>query len=194
MGIDILDLSFRIEKEFGVPQGSIGWSELLIAREGSKRPDIRVGDLHRSLNEHLAGRRTPRSYESLRVALHEQLLQVNPDLVAQDASLCDFNRDPSRDQRIRFWQSLAQALPIPPPALEVNGALFRRSESLAPEAIDTFAQLVDRVWSDMQCTSKQEVESTTLWERLRTVIADTLSVDEQEITPDSLLFADLGAE
>ncbi len=193
MGIDALDLSFRLEKRLGITTSQ---------PEAIATFFDTVGTLHRYLVAKLNGEcRSVPKMEPLFIELVKAVNQITGRW--RLTSSLDLNRRFPPATRAAHWQALEEALGVTLPKLEDSGDGVapripqRYSSTIAltywiaeqyPERVEMIpvsckrrGKIASRNWTD------QEV-----WEILQECICDALGVKPEEVTPEARLVEDLG--
>ncbi len=193
MGIDALDLAFRLEKRFGIT----------ISRdEGIAVLFDTPGTIHRYLVAKLAGeyQRTPK-IEPLLVQVSGAVNRISGRWKL--TSQWDLNKRFAPATRPANWRALEQALGISLPPLESSGdeappKVPRKCESLISLTNWIVEHYPERVeWLPVGCerTGKMGSHHWTkeeIWDILCDCICDALGVKPKEVTPDARMIEDLG--
>lgn len=88
MGIDILDMSFRIEKEFGIRLSADQFTKIAIPRE-NEFWDLCAGDLHNLICRELRARSKPvpfSSWNRVRLLL-ARVGSIDPRMITRESRL-----------------------------------------------------------------------------------------------------------
>jgi acyl carrier protein len=193
MGIDALDLVFRLEKRLGI---TISRHEVIATFFDT------VGTIHRHLVAKLNG-------ECLSVPNSESLVTEVAKAVNQIAgrwrltSSLDLNRRFPPATRASNWQALEEALGITLPQLEdsADGVAPRIPQryssiiALTYWIAEQYPERVEQIPVSCERTGKMASRTWTdeeVWDILRECICDALGVKPEEVTPDARLVEDLG--
>jgi len=193
MGIDALDLTFRLEKRLGI---KISWAEGIAVLFDT------AGTIHRYLVSKLRGgyRQVPRI---------EPLFKEVADAVNRITgwwrltSSLDLNRRFPPATRAANWQALEGALGISLPQLEQPAddefpKIPRQCDSVISLTYWIVEHHPERVeWFPVSCerTGKMathQFREDEVWAILCECICDALGVKPEEITPESRMIEDLG--
>jgi acyl carrier protein len=193
MGLDALDLTFRLEKRLGItihqPEGFATFFDT-------------VGTIHRYLVAKLNG-------ECLSVPKMEPLFIELVKAVNQIAgrgkrtSAMDLNKRFPPATRAANWQALEEALGVSLPTLEdsVDGAAPRIPQDCSSLIALTYwiaEHHPERVeWIPVSCerTGKMASRNWTdqeVWDILQECICDALGVKSEQVTKDARMIEDLG--
>ncbi len=193
MGIDALDLVFRLEKRLGIT---------ISRHEAVATVFDTVGTFHRYLVAKLNG-------EYLSVPKMEPLFTEVVKAVNQITgrwrltSSLDLNRRFPPATRAANWQALEEALGITLPKLEdsADGAAPRIPQryssviALTYWIAEQYPKRVEQIPVSCERTGKMASRTWTdeeVWDILRECICDALGVKPEEVTPDARLVEDLG--
>ncbi len=193
MGIDLLDLTFRLEKRLGI---RISQAEAIAGVFNT------AGTLHRYLVAKLRG-------EYQQVPRIEPVFKEVADAVNRITgpwrltSSLDLNRRFSSSTRAENWQALEGALGISLPQLEQPAddefpKIPRQCDSVISLTYWIVEHHPERAeWFPVNCerTGKMathQFSEDEVWVILCECICDALGVKPEEITPDSRMIEDLG--
>ncbi len=193
MGIDALDLVFRLEKRLGIT---------ISRHEAAATLFDTVGTIHRFLVAKLNGEcRSVPKMESLFTEVVKAVNQITGRW--RLTSSLDLNRRFPPATRAANWRALEEALEITLPKLEdsADGAAPRISERYSSVIALTYwiaEQYPERVEQiPVSCERTGKIASRTwtdeeVWDISRECICDALGVKPEEVTPDARLVEDLG--
>jgi acyl carrier protein len=193
MGMDALDLTFRLEKQLGIK---------ISRAEGIAVLFDTAGTIHRYLVSKLQG-------EYRQVPRIEPVFKEVADAVNRIkgwwrlTSSLDLNRRFSPATRAANWRALEAALGLPLPDLEQPAGkeipkIPRKCDSVISLTYWIVEHHPERVeWFPVSCerTGKMATHQFSegeLWAILCECICDALGVKPEEITPDSRMVEDLG--
>ena len=193
MGIDALDLAFRLEKRFGITISRAECFAVLFDTPGT---------IHRYLVRKLAGeyRQTP-NVESLFKEVADAVNHIAGRW--KPTSYLDLNKRFSPACRTESWRALEQALGISLPSLERSAdgqppKVPRQCESLIALTYWMAEHHPERVeWVPVSCERKGKMASHTwseqeVWSILSECPCEALGVNPEEVTHDARMVEDLG--
>ena len=192
MGIDFLDIAFRLEKEFGIriERGELSYC-------------LTVSQMHWLIKEKLAGRNPPiPDVDAVfqRIGNELKKLPSYPKKLFKLFPGGDLENLLAVQDRESNWKEFGEALGVQLPPLESSGKL--------PKNVSTLSQLFSwlleyhpetMIWAKpaSTCPRPPDADKWTdelVWEKLKETLSDALGVDEAEIVPGARLIEDLGAE
>jgi acyl carrier protein len=193
MGIDALDLVFRLEKRLGIT---------ISRHEAVATVFDTVGTFHRHLVAKLNGEcRCVPKMEPLFTELVKAVNQISGRW--RLTSSLDLNKRFPPATRAANWQALEEALGITLPQLEdsandVAPRIPQRYSSviaLTYWIAEQYPERVERIPVNCERTGKMASRAWTdeeVWDILQECICDALGVKPEEVTPDARLVEDLG--
>ena len=195
MGIDALDIAFRLERRFGI--------EICKAEAQAVLFDT-AGTIHRYLVAKLQDdyRQTPR-IEPLFLEVSQAVNQITGRW--RLTTSLDLNRRFPPATRAENWRALEEALGVSLPELEELAnedlpRIPRQCDSVISLSYWIAEQHPERVeWIDVSCERTGEMAThlwseVEVWHVLRECISDSLGVNPEEVTPDARMVEDLGMD
>ena len=195
MGLDALDLCFRLEKRLGI---------IIPQAEGQPFAST-VGNLHQYLMDKLNGvdRDVPVLWPVLK-DVWDALRKSTPRWRCPK-NWVDLNKDFAPAKRVEIWRALETELKIALPDLEYSpNEPYPRIPRICDSAISIMHWIIEHdparvAWAKISCErsgkmadrSWSEVE---VWEILRESIVNGLGVKPEQVTSDARLVEDLGME
>jgi acyl carrier protein len=199
MGIDALDLSFRLEKTFGI---KIGRDEAHFVFSDTLRT------IHRHLTAKLRGRcqRVP-AFVPLYIEIAQAVNRVPRSSKSGFLARVKGNSHfPDPEERTAAWKSLEKELGVQLPSVgdligERLFKIFAFSDARIPLTHWIAENHPERVkeWIPVSCersgnSADQNWTEHEIWEALCDCIAEVLRVKREDITPDARLVEDLGMD
>jgi acyl carrier protein len=197
MGVDALDLKFRLEKKFGI---KIGYEEGFVAFTGT------AATLHRYLMANLSGEchRVP-AFEPLYFEVTQAINRLPKSSKSGIfAKLKTNSHFPDFDELETAWKLLEDELGVSLPSVKEPVAkqifrVFSRSNVRTSLTLWIAENHPERVkqWVPVSCERRGEAADRTwteqeVWEAMCKCLVDVLGVKQEEITPDARLIEDLG--
>jgi acyl carrier protein len=197
MGIDALDLSFRLEKTFGI---KISYEEGFVAFTGT------AATLRRYLIAKLSGKchRVP-AFEPLYFEVTRAVNRLpKSSKSGVFAKLRENSHFPDSDELETTWKLLENELGVGLPSVEEPIArqlfqVFSRSNAKMALTLWITENHPERVrqWIPVSCERRGKAADRTwteeeVWEAMCDCLVDVLGVNREEITPDARLIEDLG--
>ena len=206
MGLDLLDIAYRIEKSFGI---RFDVRELLGDWTGEPPPlgpSIKVGDVYNLILEKRKALNLPEGAGQLellaladvRLAL-SRVLNVPPETIRPEDRL---SRLLPLDQRRRQWRRLRRQFKGLGPLRARRWGFCLSGRFVWPDRIPPEVRTVERLAKTHLARNRrhyvdkcQQADSDEdVWYTLRVIIADALAVDVKEVTREADLVRDLGAD
>ncbi len=194
MGIDLMDLAFRLEKQFAI---RIDRDECAYF--------LTPGQINWLVSEKLRGRNPPvpdyfGMWDRIQAAL-----KTMPNYRRGWFEYSNLNRIVPSENRSENWAALGKTLGVPLPPLDDSSGF---DPPMIPKSVSSLMSLLswimehhpDRfLWKKpaTECVPPADAENWTsesIWEVVRTTISNALGVDEKEVTPTARMIEDLGME
>jgi acyl carrier protein len=192
MGLEIVDLVFRMEKRFGIRFDR----DLDIEHLGDT-----AGRVHRLVMSKLLGQSLPRVGLAETYATASQVCDAVPGGRWRWRSSNRLERILPRAHRERAWRELGRALNCRLPELEcVPGDIATRIPAECATLVDlTWWVIHRREAADESVVAPSELPPgneywtpESVWLAVRETIAEVTGIDADEIVPDSRMITDLG--
>lgn len=194
MGIDLLDVVFRIERRFGI--------EIERGQGGYFLTPAQITWL---VTEKLHGRNPAVPDLVAMLKRIESTVEAMPGYPRPWFRKNDLNQLIPFSDRERNWTALGVALGVPLPPLESSAGFDPRT---IPKSVASSTSLISwimqnhpeqMIWTRPAtvCEPPPDAErwtNETIWDEVKAAIVDALGVDEDEVTPTARMVEDLGAE
>ena len=198
MGLDALDLCFRLEKKFGL---SIKRDEAVAVLFTTP------GTIHRHLLAKLSGQvETVPAFESLYLEVAQAIgrhnLPQKPGFVSRLLRIEGESLSP--EQRLAIWRDFENTLgcPLPDVDHEISQRFFQTFPKYDPVSVLTLWIMENhpariKEWVSVSCerkgkTADRQWSEEEVWDGLVECITGALGVKRAEVTPNARMIEDLG--
>ncbi len=193
MGVDLLDLVFRIEKRFGIQ-----------IERGQGGYFFTPGQITWLVTEKLNGRNPAAPDLNAMFQRIQCCLETMPGYRRPWLNTTELNTLIPTSHRQRNWSSLGMALGVMLPPLEDSGGI---TPPTIPQVVFSSTSLMawimqnhpdQFIWTRPAtlCDPPPDADKWTremIWNEIKTAIVDALGVDDDEVTPTARMIEDLGA-
>ncbi len=193
MGIDLMDLVFRIEKRFGIQ-----------IERGQGGYFLTPGQITWLVTEKLNGRNPAMPDLDAMFQRIQSTLETMPGYRRPWFRTNDLNKLIPFNDRQRNWTALGMALGVPLPPLESSTGF---NSQIIPKQVSSVTSLMgwimqkhpdQFIWTRPSsiCNPPPDADKWTsemIWNEVKAAIVDALGVDDYEVTPTARMVEDLGA-
>lgn len=194
MGIDLMDLVFRVEKRFGIQ-----------IERGQGGYFLTPGQITWLVTEKLSGRNPAVPDFNAMFQRIQSTVETMPGYSRPWFRTYDLNKLIAFNDLQRNWTTLGMALGVPLPPLESSTGF---DSQIIPKQVSSVTSLMgwimqnhpdQFIWTRPAsiCDPPPDADEWTnemIWNEVNAAIVDVLGVDEDEVTPTARMVEDLGAE
>lgn len=193
MGIDLLDLAFRIEKRFGIQ-----------IERGQGGYFLTPGQITWLVTQKLNGRNPAVPAFDAMFQRIQSVLETMPGYSRRWFCTNDLNKLIPSGDRQRNWTALGMALGVPLPPLECSAKGLQTIPKKVSSSTSLMSWIMENhpdqfLWARPAATCEPPLDAEKwtnemIWNEVKAAIVDALGVDEDEVTPTARMIEDLGAE